>query len=88
MLRRSLCCSSHRAIAEHGSAACSAVRGAMKNNPEREGTVPFPLPAKSWEKKLSHIPAIPLTVLAVCFPFIFVIISHTGVVEFTAVCRQ
>lgn len=50
VLRKSLCCSSNRAVAEHGSAACSDVRGALKSNPERERTVPFPLPAKSWEK--------------------------------------
>lgn len=80
MLRRSLCCSSHRAVAEHGSAACSDVRGAIL----RENCA-IPPSSQILGKKLSHIPTIPLTVPAVCFPFIFVIITHTGVVEFTAV---
>lgn len=54
VLRRSLCCFSHCVVAARGSAACSAVRGVMKNNPEWEKTVPFPLPAKFWEKIVSY----------------------------------
>lgn len=84
MLRRSLCCSSHCAVAEHGSAACSDVRGAMKSNPETERELchsPFqPNPGK----KIVSYPSHPIDCSCSVFSLISVIITHTGVVEFTA----
>lgn len=59
-------------------------RSNEKQSWERENCA-IPPSSQILGKKLSHIPAIPLTVPAVCFPFISVIITHTGVVEFTAV---
>lgn len=78
---RVCCCSSHRAIAECGSAACSAAWGATERDRELCHSPFQPNPGKK-----SLIPAI-LTILPVCFPFIFVIITRTSLVEFTIVCR-